>query len=134
MPLDLTDEQNDWIRNHPETIRLTQKSKELTRKIRQCGYSSWQDAKGTDIYEEKMKAVSALNYHKSYMRTKPRARAWKMAFPERRHGRIQPAVWRQYCWLQPEEPNDDRRTLGIARTGFFGQQRMVGVGVAEMSW
>lgn len=78
------------------------------------------DSKGTEIYEEKMKAVLALNCHKAYMRTKLRARAWKMAFPERRHGRIQPAVWRQYCRLQPEEPNDDRRPLGIARTGFLG--------------
>jgi hypothetical protein len=52
----------------------------LTRKIRQRGYSSWQDAKGTEIYEEKVEAVSALNCHKAYMRTKLRARAWKWHF------------------------------------------------------
>jgi hypothetical protein len=79
-PLDLTDEQKYRIRNHPKTIRLSQESKELTRMMRQSGYRSWSDAEGTELYAEKMKAVSALNCHKTYMRTELLAKAWKKHF------------------------------------------------------
>jgi hypothetical protein len=52
----------------------------LTKEIRQRGYKSVPDAKGTEIYEEKMKAVSAVNCHKTDMRTVLLAKARKRHF------------------------------------------------------
>jgi hypothetical protein len=69
-PLKLTQEQRERIRNYPKTVRLSQKSKELTRVMRQSGHRFWADAKGTDLYEEKMRFVSNLNCHKAYTKTK----------------------------------------------------------------
>lgn len=79
-PLYLSDEQKERIRSHPKTIRLSQESKELTRTMRQSGYRSWSDTKGTELFEEKMKVISALNCHKAYMRTKLYTKAWNRHF------------------------------------------------------
>ncbi|EDN03883.1 predicted protein [Histoplasma mississippiense (nom. inval.)] len=78
-PTELTDELKRKITENPKIIELTERSKELTRKLRAMGFRSVPAARGkTPLYEEKMKVVSRLNRSKVYLHSKliERQRRW----------------------------------------------------------
>ncbi|KAG5296486.1 hypothetical protein I7I50_09670 [Histoplasma capsulatum G186AR] len=78
-PTELTDELKRKITENPKIRELTERSKELTRKLRAMGFRSVPAAQGkTLLYEEKMKVVSRLNRNKVYLHSKliERQRRW----------------------------------------------------------
>ncbi|EDN05085.1 predicted protein [Histoplasma mississippiense (nom. inval.)] len=78
-PTELTDELKRKITENPKIIELTERSKELTQKLRAMGFRSVPAAQGkTPLYEEKMKVVSRLNRSKVYLHSKliERQRRW----------------------------------------------------------
>ncbi len=67
-PTKLSEGQIAEFRNHPKVIRLSNKNKALTAKLRSRGYVPMSTAKGTPLYDQKMKAQARLNSFKFRLR------------------------------------------------------------------
>jgi len=67
-PMELSEEQKAEFRRHPNVIRLSNRNKALTAKLKLRGYKLISTAKGTPLYEQKMKVQSRLNSYKVRLR------------------------------------------------------------------
>ena len=67
-PMELTEEQKAEFRRHPNVIRLSNRNKALTAKLKSRGYKPISTAKGAPLYEQKMKVQARLNSYKVRLR------------------------------------------------------------------
>jgi len=67
-PMELSEAQKAEFRRHPNVIRLSNRNKALTAKLKLRGYKPISTAKGTPLYEQKMKAQARLNSYKVRLR------------------------------------------------------------------
>jgi len=67
-PTELSEEQKAEFRIHPKVLRLTNRNKALTAQLKSQGYRPISTAKGTLLYNEKMKAQARLNSYKVRLR------------------------------------------------------------------
>ncbi len=67
-PTELSEEQKAEFRIHPKVLRLSNRNKALTAQLKSQGYRPISTAKGTLLYNEKMKAQARLNSYKVRLR------------------------------------------------------------------
>jgi hypothetical protein len=67
-PTELSEEQKAEFRKHPNVIRLSNRNKALTAKLKSRGYKLISTAKGTPLYDQQMKAQARLNSCKVRLR------------------------------------------------------------------
>jgi len=78
-PSELSSEQKATLAVHPTVIKLGQRNKDLTERIRRT-YRNVKDAHGTTLYRKKKKAEARLNATKKRLRDKMIAQARKRHF------------------------------------------------------
>lgn len=79
-PTELSSEQKAALAVHPRVIKLGQRNRALTGRIRRAGYRSVDNARGTVLYQKKKKAEAQLNTKKKSLRSKIIAQARKRHF------------------------------------------------------
>ena len=67
-PTELPEEHKAEFRNHPKIIRLSNRNKALTTKLNFLGYKPISTAKGTSLYDQKMKTQARLSSFKVRLR------------------------------------------------------------------
>ena len=67
-PTELPEEQKAEFRNHPKVLRLSNRNKALTAQLKSQGYRPISTAKGTSLYNQKMKAQARLNSYNVRLR------------------------------------------------------------------
>ena len=79
-PTELSSEQKAKLAFHPQVVKLGQRNKILTGRIRRAGYRNVADAQGTTLFQKKKKAEARLNSTKKRRRIKMIAQARKRHF------------------------------------------------------
>jgi len=79
-PTELSSEQKAKLAVHPQVVKLGQRNKILTERIRTAGYRNVTDAQGTTLFQKKKKAEAGLNSTKKRLRVKMIAQARKRHF------------------------------------------------------
>ena len=77
---ELSSEQKVKLAAHPTIIKLGQRNKILTERIRNAGYRNVKDAQGTTLFQKKGKAEARLNSTKKRLQVKMIAQARKRHF------------------------------------------------------
>ena len=79
-PRELSEEQIAQLSAHPTVIRLSKKNKALASKLRSQGYVPMSTAKGTKLYDQKVKTQNRLNSSKVRLRNAMKETARKRHF------------------------------------------------------
>ena len=79
-PSNLSKEQITQLSTHPKVVRLSKKNKALSTKLRLQGYIPMSTAKGTKLYDRKVKTQNRLNSLKVRLRDAMKANARKRHF------------------------------------------------------
>ena len=79
-PTELSSEQKAKLAIHPRVIKLGQRNKALTERIRRAGYRAIKDAQGTSLFKKKKRAEARLNAAKKRLRVDMIAQARKRHF------------------------------------------------------
>ncbi len=79
-PIELSSDQKAKLALHPKVIKLCQRNKALTERIRVAGYRAVKDAQGTSLFKQKKRAEARLNAAKKRLRVDMIAQARKRHF------------------------------------------------------
>ena len=79
-PSKLSEKQIAQLNTHPNVVRLSKKNKALATKLRLQGYIPMSTAKGTKLYDRKVKTQNRLNSLKVKLRNVMKAKARKRHF------------------------------------------------------
>ena len=80
IPTELSEEQQAKFRTNPKLIRLSKRNKALTTELNRQGYRPWGTAKGTRLYDRKIKAEARLTVYKIKLRDSMMEKARKRHF------------------------------------------------------
>lgn len=79
-PTELSSKQKAKLTNHPNVIKLGQRNKTLTERLRRREYKNMKNARGTTLFQKKKKAKTHLNSTKKRLRVKMIAQTRKRHF------------------------------------------------------